>query len=69
MTPNKQVRSEQTKKAFTKYMDEHPDERFWQCVRNFSGQPFVMIGDIKMDERGNILWPDGLDDTFYREEM
>lgn len=64
MTPNKQVRSELTKNAFIHYLVEHPDERFWQCVRNFSGQPFVMTGEIDV-----LNPPEGLVDTFYREEL
>lgn len=61
------IRSEKTKKLFIKYMQQHPEERFWQSVRNFSGYPFII---------GSNRSPDDLDidskdqqDTFYIEEM
>lgn len=52
------MRSEKTKKAFIKYLEEHPEERFWQAVRNFSGYNFVLV-------RNDTETPE---DTFYWEE-
>jgi hypothetical protein len=43
---------------FVKYCQEHPDERFWQAIRNWSGYFKVVVGPTTMDE--------GLD-TFYWE--
>ena len=41
--------------SFTKYCNKHPDERFWQALKNWSGFPFV----YGMDKAGNMT------DTFY----
>lgn len=57
------IRSEKTKKLFIKYLEEHPQERFWQAVRNFSGYPFVIGSNIPPEDTENQ------EDTFYREEM
>lgn len=57
-----EVRSARTKKAFIKYLKEHPEERFWQAVRNFSGFLFVRVKDIDAD--GDTILDE---DTFYWE--
>jgi hypothetical protein len=31
--------------GFTAYCEQHPDERFWQALRNWAGVPFVLIGE------------------------
>ena len=54
------VRSEKTKIAFLKYLEEHPNERFWQSIRNFSGYAFILASDVLPNE--------GQVDTFYFEE-
>lgn len=53
------VRSKDTKDEFVKYLQEHPEYRFWQAVRNFSGYPFVLVS--------NDLPHKGEEDTFYWE--
>lgn len=53
-----EIRSKATKEAFTKYLEEHPEERFCQAIRNFAKVEFVMVGNP-----GTTL-----EDTFYREE-
>lgn len=55
-----EIRDEKTKEAFAKYIVEHPQERFWQAIRNFAGVGFVYISNELMSE-------DGLKDTFYIE--
>jgi hypothetical protein len=55
------MRSKQTKEDFIKYLEEHPEERFWQAIRNFSGYAFVLGSDI--------LPIEGQRDTFYDEEL
>lgn len=32
-------------KSFTKYCLEHPEERFWQALRNWSRYNFVLVSD------------------------
>lgn len=41
--------------SFEKYCVEHPDERFWQALRNWAKIPFLLA---KFDEK-NVI------DTFY----
>lgn len=55
------VRSKKTKEDFVKYLEDHPQERFWQSIRNFAKVPFVIISDdIDLDF---------MTDTFYYEEL
>lgn len=44
--------------SFTKYCNEHPQERFWQALRNWSN-----VGYVATSTNGS-LWHD----TFYDEE-
>jgi hypothetical protein len=46
--------------SFTKYCEVHPEERFWQALRNWSGWPFI----IAMKERFTV----NQFDTFHWEE-
>lgn len=47
---------------FIKYCNEHPDQRFWQALRNWSTYPFVYVSDnLITDTKANI------EDTFYWE--
>jgi len=62
------IRSENTKKSFIKYLEDNPSQRFWQAVRNFSGESFVFVGDLTT-EKGETIYPKNLEDTFYREEL
>lgn len=55
------IRSEKTKQEFIKYLEEHPEERFWQAVRNFSNYAFILASDYPPSQEGQI-------DTFYIEE-
>lgn len=56
------VRSEKTKQGFIKYMEEHPDERFWQAVRNYSGYSFIIASD-------ELPIGENQADTFYWEGL
>lgn len=51
-------RSGEVKVEFIKYMIDHPNERFWQSVRNFSGSSFVLFS-TSIDKN--------IKDTFYME--
>lgn len=49
--------------SFVRYCIEHPQERFWQALRNWCGWSFVYVGEELLDF-------DGLParDTFYWEK-
>ena len=59
------LRSGEVLMDFIDYCLEHPQERFWQALRNFANVPFILIsdGNIKGD---NIIGGE-LKDTFYFE--
>ena len=44
---------------FVRYCTAHPEERFWQAIRNWSGYHLVKVADMALDS--NYL------DTFYFE--
>ena len=46
------------KQDFITYLEAHPDERFWQALRNWSGHAFILVAD---DLDGET------EDTFYWE--
>lgn len=65
----KMIRSAKTKAEFIKFLEEHPEQRFWQAVRNFSGYPFVLVSteppfNFPGDWKGQELPKD----SFYWEE-
>jgi len=47
--------------SFTAYCREHPDERFWQALRNWSPYAFLYGSKEQIDDPRLI-------DTFYLEE-
>lgn len=59
-------RNTYTKIEFIKYILKHPDERFWQSVRNFSEYPFIIASTkpVKINITGEIRTNI---DTFYWE--
>ena len=57
----KMNKNKETLYSFAKYCAEHPEERFWQAVRNWSGFPFVLVCTLPE-------WDlDRMYDTFYFE--
>lgn len=55
---------------FVKYCERHPEDRFWQALRNWSGRGFILACDLS----GNIECrekdtghTDVATDTFYWE--
>lgn len=50
-------RNSKVLKDFVKYCKEHPEERFWQALRNWSGHAFIFAGKEWLLAR----------DTFYFE--
>lgn len=53
-------------KSFIKYCEENPGERFWQAIRNWSGEPFIYASNVDSSEIE--IPPEAkayLSDTFY----
>ncbi len=50
--------------SFIKYCREHPEQRFWQALRNWSGFGFVFLSDKLFHEDSFV---EELQDTFYWE--
>jgi hypothetical protein len=55
------MRDQKTKESFIKYLEDHPKQRFWQAVRNWSGVNFVWTSDVLVESPF-------LEDTFYLED-
>lgn len=56
------MRDQKAKEDFIKYLEEHPQERFWQAVRNFQHFNFIYASNKIVDD------PD-VHDTFYWEDL
>jgi hypothetical protein len=50
---------------FAHYCKFHPEERFWQCLRNWSGRKYIYITDDYLG--GNFSEGLEWEDTFYWE--
>ena len=50
------IRDEKTKQLFIKYLEEHPNERFMQAVRNFIGVPFLVVSGTISKEGDTFYW-------------
>lgn len=56
------IRDENLKNAFIQYLAEHPQERLFQSIRNFSGYPFIAaMYKVPRPDQGEF-------DTFYLED-
>jgi hypothetical protein len=51
-------------KEFTKYCIAHPEERFWQALRNWAKAPAILIRKEFCDD---TIFNDKTIDTFYFE--
>ena len=54
---------------FVKYCEAHPEQRFWQALRNWNqeiypDQNFIMTATLGRDD---IKFFDSVEDTFFRE--
>lgn len=49
------IKSRATLSSFIRYCVTHPEERFWQALRNWSGYNFVCVSDNNIEH----------EDTFY----
>jgi hypothetical protein len=56
------ARSDQLLNDFTEYCRQHPTERFWQALRNWSGHNFILASNVK-DAIVHDELP--IQDTFY----
>lgn len=54
------TRNSELLESFVKYCQEHPEQRFWQCLRNWCGWSFVLVSSES--NHGDI---DDIRDTFY----
>lgn len=64
------MRSAETLDSFIEYCEAHPQERFWQALRNWSGYPFILASnEPPFNFPGD--WKEGKQDlpldTFYWE--
>lgn len=64
---NKPSKNELTLKIFTAYCTAHPEERFWQALRNFNQlanpkQNFILTAETNV--QGENYWKNEKD-TFY----
>lgn len=50
------IKDDRTKQLFIKYLEEHPDERFMQAVRNFIGVPFLVATDSVPKDGDTFYW-------------
>lgn len=57
------TRNSELLKSFVAYCEAHPDERFWQALRNWCGWSFVLVS-----EETNHADISDVQDTFYWEE-
>jgi len=56
------MKSKEQLDSFIKYCKEHPEYRFWQSIRNWSGYLFIYGEYYNEDVDDNVL-----EDTFYKE--
>lgn len=51
--------------SFVEYCKQHPNERFWQCLRNWCGANYIFTSSGYDIDKNEVI---GADDTFYWEE-
>jgi len=44
------TRDEELKQDFIKYLQEHPELRFWQALCNWSGHAFIYVSDACIED-------------------
>lgn len=57
------TRNSELLESFVKYCQEHPEQRFWQCLRNWCGWSFVLVST----DSNHIAEIEDIRDTFYWE--
>ena len=58
-----ETRNSKTLRSFIRYCIAHPEQRFWQALRNWSGFAFIYGSDFRLESTIG-----GLQDTFYKED-
>ena len=53
---SKPTRNSTVLEDFIQYCKYHPDERFWQALRNWSGYPFIYAVSPKGDGEDTFYW-------------
>ena len=61
-----ETRNSATLRDFSEYCIEHPEERFWQALRNWSGAAFVLFIEDRGYHSGSSIVVEN-HDTFHRE--
>ncbi len=46
-------RSEKTLADFVQYCQDHPEQRFWQALRNWCGYTYIMATDTQPQDMGD----------------
>ena len=60
-------RNSDTLLDFARYCEDHPQERFWQALRNWSDFDFIFGTSSWSGAKLIEEYRYGVDDTFYRE--
>lgn len=59
-------------REFVKYCKEHPEERFWQALRNWAGVNFLWVSKFRYDDyrycESLKSFTNEIEDTFYWEK-
>lgn len=56
-------KNQEALKQFSEYCSNHPEERFWQALRNWAE-----VSRILVYYGGELEVPEGFHDTFYDEK-
>lgn len=63
-----ETRNSKVLASFVTYCNAHPFERFWQALRNWSGQNFILTANsIRFSLTESVQYQD-VEDSFYWEE-
>lgn len=60
--------------SFTKYCKKHPEERFWQCLRNWDKAGFILRSNVFDIDMFDNVWVEShpefdIKDTFYKDGL
>lgn len=67
-------KNSKTLDSFIQYCIAHPEERFWQALRNWSDHAFIFTSELLLpilpgvdNDANRTYFIDQLRDTFYKE--